>query len=200
MPESTLPEISHAILPRQGESVSGDACAVWNDGQRLVLLLADGLGHGAEAGAAAQKAIDCVSRYRAEDCNSLFARCDQALQGTRGAAMALAILDRSCGVVELAAVGNIRTVLVPVRGRDRRFGAARGIVGAGYTALAPERFALTEGDVLALYSDGLPELAPLASHLQNVQSFETLAERLVRQWSRGLDDACLLLYRHKPPC
>lgn len=196
--EANLPELAGATRPRPGERVCGDAYAYWYTPQRLVLVLADGLGHGPDASAAAQQALQCVAQWRGSDCATIMRRCDTALQGSRGVAMALALIERNSGRAELAAVGNVRTVLVTTAGRERRFGAARGIVGAGYGELAPERVVLAAGEVLALYSDGLPELLALAPALAEAATLAAASARLVQQFALQADDAGLLLYRQSP--
>lgn len=207
--------ISQHARPKAGESECGDACLVWRrpiqagpdlagphlarpdlaGPDRMVLALADGLGHGPEASHAARSALRCVGLHAQSDCEDIFRHCDQALQSTRGAAMALALIDPVSRQAQLASVGNVRTVLLPAQGRERRYAGARGIVGGGYGCLAPESVQLRSGDVLALFSDGLDELLPLGQCLQGSSDFEQTAEAVLRQWALPRDDAAILLLR-----
>lgn len=190
--------VSSATLPRAGETVCGDATYWCRHHGRIVLALVDGLGHGPEAAAAAQAALACVARNPGLDCENLFELCDKALKSSRGAAMAIAIIDEHSGRAELASVGNVRVHMVG-RGRGLRFGGARGIVGAGYRNLAPESVTLVEGDTLVLFSDGMDELSKIES-LLSAQPFdvERSASRLLEAFARNDDDASVLVYRHHP--
>jgi len=203
MSDSPASTVGCMLRPMPGESECGDRCAFWQDVDRLTLLVADGLGHGAEAAVAAQAAVDCVATRRALSLDEIFAACDAALHATRGAALALAQVEGDR--LSVASVGSIRAVLFG-RQRELRLGGARGIVGAGYQGLRPETVVLAAGEWLALYSDGLPELLPLATLCgQTGIDASRLAGEALARWASARDDAALLLYRYGgnsclPPC
>lgn len=182
-----------ALRPKVGELRCGDACAAWQDEERLTLVVADGLGHGEGAEDAAQAALRCIEGIRQHPCEMIFDICDDRLRNTRGVALALAQVDRQ--LLTLATVGNIRAVLWR-QGRDFHLGGARGIVGAGFACLSPEHLMLAAGDVLMLYSDGFPELLPLGELLGSAQEPVGLADAALKLWARPDDDASMLIYRH----
>ena len=190
--------VSSATRARAGETVCGDATSWHRQAGRIVLALADGLGHGAEAAAAAQAALDCIARHPGLDCERLFSLCDRALRSSRGAALAIVIIDERSGLAQLASVGNVRVRLI---GTSRRlsFGGARGIIGAGYRNLAPESVILQAGDMLVLFSDGIDELADISLVL-NARAFDVAhtAPRLLAAFARADDDASMLVYCHSP--
>ena len=182
--------------PQPGETACGDSFGIWRQEARTVLALADGLGHGPEAEAAAIRAMAVIARETGLGCEALFAECDRALRDTRGAALAIAIIDPASDTLAFASVGNIRAVLLRARG-DHRLGGTRGIVGAGYNPLNPDQLLLAPGDRLVLYSDGLPEWLPLREAFDDPHaSLDQLAEQCLLRWATGRDDAGLLLYRH----
>lgn len=186
--------IGYAMLPLAGEPVCGDQGGWWQLPQRRVLALADGLGHGRHAAYAAEQAMRAVEAHLTLDCEAIFGACDARLRGTRGAALVVAIIDLQCNTLRIAAIGNIRIVLLS-NGRQRRLGGGRGIVGAGYGALAPETLALRAGDVLALFSDGIDEFATLYDCLQG--GVQAGAEKVLARWSNGRDDSSVLCYQHE---
>ena len=163
-------------------------------GGRIVLALADGLGHGPEAARAAELAMACLAQRLDQSCADCLAACDAALYHTRGVALALAQIDGD--QLTVASVGNIR-VLHLEAGRSHRLGSTSGIVGAGFGPLLPERRELAAGDVLALYSDGFDETIPLRDLLHGAsQPPAHLAQIALERWALARDDASMLLYRH----
>jgi negative regulator of sigma-B (phosphoserine phosphatase) len=196
-PDLLVRGVGYATRAMPGETACGDQCAVWLRPERIVLALADGLGHGAHAAHAAEAALRCIGARLDSDCDTLFAECDRQLRDTRGVALALAIVEPALARVTVAAVGNIRGVLLTT-GRDRRLPGACGIVGAGYTGLVPERLALAPGDQLVLYSDGLQELLPLRELLCAADAPpQALAGTALQLWASERDDASILIYRYE---
>ena len=83
-----MPAVDGLALAMAGETASGDAWGHVRDGAMLTILLADGLGHGADAALAANTA---VRELRAGlDPAFLLERIHGALRATRGAAAAVA--------------------------------------------------------------------------------------------------------------
>ncbi|MBK6999969.1 MAG: SpoIIE family protein phosphatase [Rhodoferax sp.] len=195
----TLPaHIGYSLRPIPGESHCGDQCGVWQDESGQVLLaLADGLGHGPQAAKAAKAALHAIGELRAHPCEDIFAYCDDKLRDTRGVALALALIEPALGRLRFASVGNVRAVLLH-GDRDLRLGSARGIVGAGYSELAPETLAFGAGDSLFLYSDGLDELLPLRDLLRPAVTAHAVAETALQRWAKANDDASMLVYLGQP--
>lgn len=189
--------VGYATRPMLGETVCGDGCGVWVTRDRLVLALVDGLGHGPHAADAAQAAQRCIGECLDQSCDAIFEECDRQLRDTRGAALAIAIVEPAHQRMSFAMVGNIRTVLM-TDGKERRLPGACGIVGAGYTGLISEHRPLAKGDMLVLYSDGLDEFVPLREVLCTTNAPpRQLAEIALQRWASGKDDASMLIYRHE---
>lgn len=199
-----------AVCP--GEQSCGDQIRCWWDTQHLLLALADGLGHGVHAHAAALGVMQAVEQ-RWQDwqqqrrvqpqrqtnihawLTECFAYCDQTILHTRGVSLALVwVLPQQAQLIH-AAVGNVRT-LVQGPQATRRLGCARGIVGAGYRGLQPETFALNQEDWVVIFSDGLAENSDFATLTQTAVASDALALTVLRQQQRQDDDAALLLYQH----
>lgn len=178
-----------------GETACGDACRFWLGPDRIVMTVADGLGHGPGAAEAAGAALRCVGALRQQPCAAIFAECDHRLLRTRGVALAVAIVEPRRQRLTLATVGNIRAVLLS-EGRELHLGGAPGIVGAGFNGLAPERVDLVPGDLLLLYSDGLEEFLPLNELPLERLSAHEIAETALARWARNTDDAGILVYMH----
>src|SRR5947208_6888546 len=75
-----------------GETESGDLHLVKRVERGTLVAAVDGLGHGAEAAAAARTAVAALDRYAEESLPPLVRRCHEALAGSRGVVMSLAYL------------------------------------------------------------------------------------------------------------
>jgi phosphoserine phosphatase RsbX len=191
-----LSMISCATLPKRGEAECGDRCGWWETPEKLILAVADGLGHGPDAAVAAEIALACIGSALEASPEQLILRCNARLQDTRGVALTVVVLQKHSGVTTIASVGNIRTVLMTAK-KDCRFGAARGIVGGRYGRLKPECFRICPGDVLVLFSDGLDEFTDMRkAMLTGTESSDDCAASILKKLANGTDDASLLLYRH----
>lgn len=189
--------IGYATRPLAGESVCGDRCGGWAADECIVLAVADGLGHGEEAARAAEAAISCIEDNLGCTCEEMFARCDARLTGTRGAALAVAIIEPASGRMTVATVGNIRVLLLR-ESCELRLDGGRGIVGAGYKNLVPETLLLLPGNVLAMFSDGLDEFPSLREFFGDPAAFaQDQAQAILERCAHGADDAAVLVYRHE---
>lgn len=188
--------LSCATRPRAGQSECGDRCGWWTTPVRIVMAVADGLGHGPEAALAADIAMACIGAGLERPFDVIFAACDSRLRDTRGVALVVAIVAIDTGQITVASVGNIRAVLL-TSDKDYRFGGSRGIVGGGYARLTPEVRTLASGDVLALFSDGVDEFSALRETLEATPPLANdQASAVLTRWSRLDDDAAVLIYRH----
>ncbi|MFE9017519.1 SpoIIE family protein phosphatase [Streptomyces sp. NPDC007808] len=143
-------------LPLAEAEFSGDAWTAVRTGDRVTLMLADGLGHGPQAARASSAAVEEVRSAPHLPPADLLRRLHGALRGTRGAAVAVAQLDLDTGQLSFAGVGNIGARLL--RGDSWHGLVSRpGIVGAHLpTHLPPQRQPWTDDCLLVLHSDGLP--------------------------------------------
>ncbi|MDO9140357.1 MAG: SpoIIE family protein phosphatase [Methylobacter sp.] len=187
----------YATRPLAGETVCGDSCGWWRSGGRIVLAVADGLGHGPEAAYASEAALACIANHLDWTCEDLFAECNTVLRDTRGVALAVAIIEPATGLMTVCTVGNIRVLLL-CGSKDIRLDGGRGIVGAGYQKLAPEARVLAPGNILAMFSDGLDQFPVLRAFFdQPGVSAQEQAQAILDYCARGDDDASVLIYRHE---
>ncbi|WP_371673473.1 SpoIIE family protein phosphatase [Streptomyces sp. NBC_00289] len=143
-------------IPYAGADYSGDAWAWVRADDRLTLMLADGLGHGPEVARASTAAAEALRRSAHLTPAEALRNLDTALRGTRGAAVALAQVELSTGVLRFAGVGNIGARLRE-DGTWRSLLSRPGIVGVHRPTTLREEQARWAGDrLLILHSDGLP--------------------------------------------
>jgi anti-sigma regulatory factor (Ser/Thr protein kinase) len=143
-------------IPFAGADHSGDAWAWARAGDRLTLMLADGLGHGPDAAHASTAATRALHRAAHLPPAETLVHLDTALRGTRGAAVAVAQVDARTGELRFAGVGNIGARLRE-GGRWRSLLSRPGIVGVHkHATLREDRMPWAADRMLILHSDGLP--------------------------------------------
>ncbi|MDG9710798.1 ATP-binding protein/SpoIIE family protein phosphatase [Streptomyces sp. DH10] len=143
-------------IPYGGAEYSGDAWAWVRSGDRLTLMLADGLGHGPEAARASSAAVAALHRWAHLSPAESLQRLHDALKGTRGAAVAMAQLDVRAGRLRFAGIGNVGARL-RADGTWRPLLSRPGIVGVHRpTTLREEEADWAADRLLVLHTDGLP--------------------------------------------
>ncbi|NDP60126.1 MAG: SpoIIE family protein phosphatase [Oxalobacteraceae bacterium] len=181
----------------RGDPVCGDVGIWWEGPHRYVLALADGLGHGAPAHHAASAAMQCIAGHLDASCAAMFAACNERLLDTRGAVLAIAIIDRDSNLLTLGVIGNIRVRVFGVNSAVR-LGAGRGFVGAGYALPAPDQLRLDDGDRLVMVTDGVDESDGVRACMErNDETSQQLADDVLQGWANQNDDAAVLVYRHR---
>ncbi|MBT2418991.1 SpoIIE family protein phosphatase [Streptomyces sp. ISL-22] len=169
-------------IPFAGAEFSGDAWACVRTGERVTLMLADGLGHGPQAARASSAAVEALRQAPHLPPSDLLRRMHSALRGTRGAAVAVAQLDIAAGRLSFTGVGNVGARL---RHGDTWHGLVSrpGIVGSHLPVHLPEHQELwTEDCLLVLHSDGLPSRwspGP-AAHARSSLDLAVIAASIVR--------------------
>jgi len=187
-------EVEWAVAekPRTGESESGDRHLVEQRGDRLLAGVIDGLGHGSAAGEVAERALAAIAKapeWRLED---LFGRCHEALRGSRGAVMSLALLDLAQATVTWAGIGNVEGLLMAPAGAGKDSLTARsGVVGYEMPALRPITLPLPAGSSLVLATDGIKP--GFEARLRLGERAERAATRILANHSHSDDDALVLV-------
>jgi anti-sigma regulatory factor (Ser/Thr protein kinase) len=181
-------------LPLAGETESGDGWAVARLRHGTALLMADGLGHGPEAAKASTAAIDTLARQPGLNPAEQIEACHIALRPTRGAALAVALLDPAAGQMRFAGVGNIGACIVE-GGTRRQLVSHNGIVGHNLRKVQEFTLPCGPGALVILASDGLTTQWDLAQHAGLAACGPAvIAAVLLRDYARGRDDASVLVY------
>jgi anti-sigma regulatory factor (Ser/Thr protein kinase) len=189
-----------AILgrPCEGELESGDDSAFVRHGDGLTIGVIDGLGHGILARDVAVVAAE-VFRSRAElDPATLLHAVDDRLQGTRGAVMAVARIDRTLQVIEHAGCGDVRTSIYRPRDGRRLLQVAGVLGGAGQRGreYIVQREPLHADDVIVMFSDGLTKGVDISEELQLLRRHPiVIAAYLLERFGRVNDDVMVLVTR-----
>ncbi|MBE2315569.1 ATP-binding protein [Solirubrobacter sp. CPCC 204708] len=188
-----VPPLDGLALAMAGESASGDAWGSVTDGEFTTILLADGLGHGDAAAAAANTAVRELSPGL--DATAALTRIHGALLPTRGAAGAVARWNRRTGALQYAGIGNIAATIV-IEGETRSLVSMPGILGHGVQRPRAFDYGFPPGALLVMHSDGLRSGWDLNAYpgLPRRDPLVTAAV-LIRDFERGRDDVSVVVAR-----
>jgi anti-sigma regulatory factor (Ser/Thr protein kinase) len=183
------------VMP--GEEICGDSWQIVERPGELSIMLSDGLGHGPLAAEASTRADRAFIENPFVLPTTTVENCHRALSGTRGAAVAAALISASAKSMRYAGVGNIAGSLIsPTDGRG--LVSHNGIVGVQMRKVQQFDFIWPVNGLLIMHSDGL-------QHRWNLENYPglfsrhpaTIAAVLHRDFVRGRDDATVAAVRIK---
>jgi anti-sigma regulatory factor (Ser/Thr protein kinase) len=189
--------IGAVCLPAPGETVSGDGWTAGIDGDRVSLLVADGLGHGPEAAKASQAAAAAFVADPFVGPRATVQKVHLALQTTRGAAICAAAVDVGRASLAYSGAGNV-VGRVLSGAFDKSIVTQHGT--AGLRIRQPEETAveLPPHALVILHSDGI-ETRWKGERLMPVLRKDPalVAAIVLRDHSRHRDDATIVVLRRK---
>jgi anti-sigma regulatory factor (Ser/Thr protein kinase) len=188
-------ECHGVAVPHPAESVTGDAWAALERGGAVRVMVADGLGHGPDAAAAAEAAVGVFLDRPSPTLPAVLEDCHRALRPTRGAAVLVAEVDPERGEVRCAGVGNVAATLWTAEG-TRSLVSLNGTLGHGEVRLREFSYPWTAGSLLVLASDGLRTQWSLQPYPGlALRDPALIAGVLYRDYKRGSDDATVVVLR-----
>jgi len=180
-------------IPAPHEDVCGDSWRFVDRGEGFAILMADGLGHGPLASAAAELAAAAFEKRPFGAAADYYTDAHQAMAGSRGAAVARAVVDPAWQV-EFSGFGNIAASLIGVDG-SRGLPSQNGTVGVQVRRqIAVQQRPFPDRGVLLMHSDGINSrwsLDPYPGLL--VRHPAVIAAIIARDFLRGRDDATIVV-------
>jgi len=188
--------VAEEVLP--GQKQSGDRYVVKSLPEGELLAVVDGIGHGEDAALSAKLAVSALNGSDALSPIALLRRCQQRLQGTRGAVLSLAWFSSSDGTMTWLGVGNVAGVLL----RREAYGVARqeslllraGTVGAQLPYVSASVLPVSYGDTLIFATDGIR--SGFADTLNVNASTQEIARHIIENHWRKIDDGLVLVARY----
>lgn len=175
-------------LPMKGEEVSGDQWTSLGD----KVLVADGLGHGLLANKASREAIEAFESSHShplQDVTTVHNR----LKSTRGAAIAIAYINREKNLLEYAALGNISGSITD-RGVTKNLITYNGTAGVQLRKVMCLPYPWSSSATLIMHSDGLSNSWELKNYPGlNIKHPLIIAGILYRDHCRHTDDATVVV-------
>jgi negative regulator of sigma-B (phosphoserine phosphatase) len=178
---------------------NGDCYVVKTTEKGVLLAVADGLGHGPEAAAAAHVAMSCVENYNGQGIIPLFHVCHSSLKRTRGAVMNLAFFNCIDNTMTWTGVGNIEGILIRADGSvipPRETLMLRGgVLGLNLPTLTATVMPIMPGDTLIFATDGIT--SNFADSLTLMDTPQKLADKIGGRFCKGTDDALVVAGRYR---
>ncbi len=185
-------------IAQPGEEVCGDAWSINDSEAGPTLLVADGLGHGPQAAAAAMEAVRVFQRHKDHQVTTLLDYVHGGLRPTRGAAIAIARVHKASRRLEFGGIGNIAGV---IQGDQKSKNLVSMAGTAGHNARKIQSFHYPfDSDLLILHSDGLSTSWNLDRYPGLSRMHPTLiAGVLCRDYWRQRDDVTVVVLRGEYP-
>ncbi|MBN1962086.1 MAG: SpoIIE family protein phosphatase [Deltaproteobacteria bacterium] len=184
----------------KGELICGDVIRTFERAALYVIAIADGLGHGRHANLAATAFCDAVEQ--AADISQLeqvIHSANRNLSSTRGAAVALVVIDRDKSLLHFVGIGNI--ALQSISQYAIRPISIAGILGRRVRTVKVFSCNIASNDIIAIYSDGISSRFSLSTCIKEISSSlgvkatpQEIADKIVSKHGKDIDDAsCIVL-------
>lgn len=191
-------DIGLICLPLAGETISGDAWGMGCDGEKLTVLLADGLGHGPLAATASEAACMTLACRPAMSAAQVLGHAHLDLQRSRGAAVGVACIHGDPRRTTFAGVGNIAGCVLQ-DGKSHQLVSHNGIVGSNLRKVQEFDSPWSPDALLIMHSDGIRTRWDISQYPGLALLYPALvAAVLYRDFNRPNDDTTVLVCReHK---
>ena len=187
--------VAKFVLPEEEEC--GDRHLISSHENGVLIAAVDGLGHGREAANAAKTAISVLNERASDPISSLVARCHQRLRQMRGVVLSLASIHVSDAAMTWLGVGNVQGVLIranaPEANTQEPLLLRAGVVGCQLPPLQPIVLPIAPGDTVYFATDGVHRA--FSETLTALENPQKAADRILRQFQSGKDDALVLVTR-----
>jgi serine phosphatase RsbU (regulator of sigma subunit) len=181
-------------VSKPGQDVCGDSWGVEQTGEVSTVMVADGLGHGYEASQASLEAVRMLHENPELQPKALLELCHRALRSSRGAAVAVARIDRIRAEVIYCGVGNVAAQIYNGSARNQHLVSANGTLGHEASRIREFTYAWPPGGILLMHSDGLASGTGLDTRpALALHDPSLIAGVLYRDFCRGQDDATVVV-------
>ncbi|QCR22884.1 ATP-binding protein [Pontibacter sp. SGAir0037] len=197
-------EIGSVMVPKPQEVDCGDGFAIVTKGTDLFMLALDGLGHGEQAHAAAQQAVETFCKAPSQNPAESLRTIHDAIRKTRGAVGFAAHITGKAQHITYCGVGNIAGKLFSADGGTmggsyKNIISYNGIIGHNIpTSLHNQQLDWGRNKLLIVHSDGLKSRWDLGKYPGlHRHHASIIAAVLYKDNSRHTDDTLVLVCKAK---
>ncbi len=185
-------QIGTAIRAKPGEDVCGDAILIREIDDLVVIIVADGLGHGPGAAKASQAACDFIRGSEIKSTVAILDKCGKFIRSTRGAAVTALTINKQTGEMSFAGVGNVE---MKARTKEKISPVnSPGIVGRKVRRTIETCGKLMDGDLLIIYSDGIS--SRFRTEKYKDMDAQKIADMIMENHSKDHDDATCVVVKY----
>ena len=197
-------EIAAISRPKQGEDANGDAhlveccrCNAENGdvdgGEKMLIAVVDGLGHGKDACIASKTAVDFIKSHKHFTMKEMIKGIHKALLGTRGVVIAISMISQGSREGELSyiGVGNISAQIVRKEMQQQHLTSTSGVLGWNLKKVKEFKYDFLSG-WLVMNSDGIGRFNASEYVSEDLQA---MAARILDEHRRD-DDATIVVVRY----
>jgi len=185
-------------VPLRGETACGDAWRILATRQGVSVLLVDGLGHGPEAAATAAIATAVFPGVAAESPDEALLAMSEAMRGSRGAALSVAMIDLAARQTRFSGVGNVDGRVITLE-HTAHLTPQNGIVGHTMPTVRSATVPWPVGARLVMHSDGITTRWRLDAYPGLMTAHPALVAGIIyRDFARERDDASVLVVGDHP--
>jgi anti-sigma regulatory factor (Ser/Thr protein kinase) len=194
-PRSRGLSVGAVSVAMKGEPVCGDGWQVLQRKESVLVIVADGLGHGIHASEASTAAIGTFNPQETGDLTESLRAMHSGLRHTRGAAAAIAEIFVRPRLVKFAGIGNISgTIHRP--GATRHTVSLNGTLGHEARTFREYSYPWESDAMFVMHSDGLGTHWSLDDYRGLLQHHPAIvAAVLYRDFSRQRDDVTVVVGR-----
>ena len=183
-------------IPIAGEQKCGDAWSYIDRPDRKLILLVDGLGHGAGANEAALAAVSAFHKNAGESPTEILSYIHDNLKATRGAVAAIAEIRERERILTYAGVGNISGVVFS-GDSSRNLVSFNGTLGSVFPKVKAFESEWNPDSCLIMHSDGITSKWDLSSYAGLLNRHPAIiAGILVRDFRRQRDDSSVVVFKN----
>jgi hypothetical protein len=196
--DNKCPEFNAIVVPLKGEKESGDGWSIKHRRGSCIILALDGLGHGPDAQAATQKAINIFQGCDEELPNEILKKIHSEISKTRGAVGSVASIDTRNGKMMYCGLGNISGRIIS-KLESKSLISYSGILGYNMpNTFHNHTFDWNENSLLILHSDGIKTKWDFLRYT-DWQKYDTalIAASIYKDNVRRTDDAMVIAGRTK---
>ncbi|WP_192822460.1 ATP-binding SpoIIE family protein phosphatase [Rufibacter sp. LB8] len=189
-------EMGFVLVPKAGETVSGDGLGIRLSYEGAYLLVLDGLGHGPNAHEASQSALKSFQQQPKTTPADILRGVHADIKRTRGAVGAIAHWNAETGALRFCGIGNISGRLI-APDKAKNLLSYNGTLGMSMPNTVNDQLHTWErGNLVVLHSDGLKNRWDFQKYPELTRHDATLiAAVLYKDNTRTTDDTLVAVVR-----
>ena len=191
-------EIVPFVVAKPGETTSGDGCYYKLTDEYFKLLVADGLGHGADANKAVNEAVNAFKICPFDNPVEILQFIHTSIRKTRGIVGTVVLFNLKTKTWRIAGIGNISTKMANAFS-SRNYLAYNGIIGHNIpNSMKVQEFSINDFQQVILCSDGIKSRWDLARYPGIGKYDPTIqASALYKDFGRRTDDMSIVIGKVK---